>query len=147
MPKLSVYFIRAALIHLMIGFLMGGLLLTQKGVPIGVWVWRLRPAHIDLMILGWTLQLIMGVAFFALPRFSPPASRYGATALGWWSLILLNSGLVISAITETLVIRLIGKAAIGLAISCYLLMIWPRVKPLSISSSSTKTQDKGNLNS
>lgn len=139
MPKLSVYFIRAALIHLAISFGMGGLLLTQKGLPIGAWIWQLRDPHIDLMIIGWTLQLIMGVAFFALPRFSPPASRYGASVLGWCSLILLNGGLGIAIGSESLAWTpgvLSGKLAIGAAIASYVVMIWPRVKPLTVVMSS-----------
>ena len=62
MPRLSVWMIRTALVHLLVGFTLGALLLANKGVPIHPMVWRLLPIHIELLLLGWTLQLALGVA-------------------------------------------------------------------------------------
>ena len=60
MPRLSIWFIRSALIYLALGFTFGALLLANKGFPIIPEIWRLLPAHIELLLVGWTLQLAMG---------------------------------------------------------------------------------------
>ena len=45
MPRLSVWFIRSALLYLLLGFTLGGLMLWNKGLPIHPVLWRLLPAH------------------------------------------------------------------------------------------------------
>jgi hypothetical protein len=49
MPKLSVWFVRASLIHMGIGFFFGSMILHHKGVPIYPWTWRLLSPHIELL--------------------------------------------------------------------------------------------------
>lgn len=133
MPKLSVWMVRAALLHMGVGFFFGALILHHKGIPIHPGTWRLLGPHIEMMVFGWTIQLAMGVAFFALPRFSGPKNRYGATRLGWLAFVLLNSGVCLSALGSgidddalTFVGRLFGLAAVA----AFVWMMWPRVKPL-----------------
>ena len=41
MPRLSVWFVRFSLIHLFLGFTIGGLILANKGIPFAPWVWNL----------------------------------------------------------------------------------------------------------
>ena len=41
-------------------------------------LWRLLPAHIELLLLGWTLNLALGMAYWILPRYKTGAPR-GAT--------------------------------------------------------------------
>lgn len=91
MPRLSIWFIRAALIYLAVGFTFGALLLANKGFPISPQLWRLLPAHIELLLVGWTLQLAMGVAFWILPRIR--ATR-GVVRPAWAAFALLNGGLL-----------------------------------------------------
>jgi len=76
MIRLSVWPVRTALIYLAAGFLIGALMLTQKGVPLDGALLRLLPLHIEFVLVGWTLQLGMGIAFRILPRFSREP-RYG----------------------------------------------------------------------
>ncbi len=75
MPALSIWFIRTALIYLLIGWTIGATLLCAKGIKLPVILWLLRPVHIELMLTGWLIQLIMGVAFWMLPRFPDSRSR------------------------------------------------------------------------
>ena len=96
MPKLSVWMVRAALIHMGVGFLFGAMILWHKGVPLFDWTWKLLNPHIELMIFGWTMQIVMGTAYWILPRFSGP-DRYGRTRLGWWSFGLFNAALLMTA--------------------------------------------------
>lgn len=132
MPKLSVWLIRAALIHMGIGFLFGSLILYHKGIPIYPWVWNLLNPHIELMIFGWTMQFVMGIAFWILPRFSTEP-RYGNTRLGWWSFGLLNSGILLTlagiGFTHNL-FALIGRLCVLGAIGMFVIVVYPRVKPL-----------------
>lgn len=133
MPKLSVWMIRASLIYMGLGFFFGSLILHHKGIPIYPWTWKLLNPHIEIMIFGWTIQLVMGVAFAILPRFSDRENRYGAEYLGWWSFYLINSGVGLTALAEWYVMNylsLIGRLLVLVAILTFTLMIFPRVKPL-----------------
>ncbi len=139
MPKLSVWMIRAALIDMGIGFLFGALILWHKGSPIAPWIWRLLNLHIELMIFGWTMQIIMGTAFFVLPRFGYQKKRYGAERLGWLSFYLLNFGILTTAISywfAAVELALFGRVLTITAVVAYVVMIWPRVKPFAIEASS-----------
>ncbi len=76
MPRLSCWFIRGALAHLGVGGLFGGLLMSAKGMP-GIldWIWLLLPAHIQLLMVGWLLQLTLGVAYWVFPRLDGSGTR------------------------------------------------------------------------
>ena len=134
MPKLSAWLVRASLLHMGAGFLFGAMILHHKGITIYDWTWKLLNPHIELMVFGWTMQLVMGVAFFALPRFSRRESRYGAVYLGWWSFFLLNTGVIVTAVAQWFSISsyaLSGRLLVILAVLAYVTMIWPRVKPFA----------------
>lgn len=92
MPQLSRWLIRAALIYLLLGFTVGALILAHKGVQLHPLLWSWLPAHIEFLLLGWVLQLTMGVAFWILPRYWQPPRRpnefYARLAF-----ILLNLGI------------------------------------------------------
>jgi hypothetical protein len=137
-PRLSVLLVRASLLHLVAGFTWGGLILLAKGgVPL-VWSWRLLPAHIELLILGWMAQLAMGVAFWILPRFAPaaPGQRAvrprGDERPAWAAYVLLNAGVVLTAGAAVLALpaalQLAGRVAVALAVIAFARHAWPRVK-------------------
>lgn len=133
MPKLSVWLVRASLIHMGIGFLFGALILHNKGIPIYSWSWRLLNPHFELMIFGWTIQFVMGIAFWIMPRFSGD-HRYGNVYLGWWSFVLLNAGILVTAIGTLFAgdsVALAGRLNTLGAVLLFVILIYPRVKPLS----------------
>ena len=138
MPKLSVWMVRASLLHMGIGFLFGALILFYKGIPIYPWSWKLLNPHIELMIFGWTMQFVMGVAFWILPRFSGDGSyggeeRYGRPYLGWWSFALLNGGILLTALSGwfgNTPLLLAGRLFTLSAVCLFVILVWPRVKPL-----------------
>lgn len=141
MPRLSVWMVRASLIHMGVGFLFGALILHHKGIPIYGWTWKLLNPHIELMIFGWTMQLVMGIAFFILPRFSHRKSRYGEIYLGWWSFYLLNGGVILTAFAHWFALdgyALSGRLLILLSVVTYAVMIWPRIKPLGGAAASQR---------
>jgi heme/copper-type cytochrome/quinol oxidase subunit 1 len=144
MPKLSVWFVRASLIHMGIGFLLGTMILHHKGIPIYLWTWKLLNPHIEMMIFGWTMQFVMGVAFWILPRF-PREPRYGNTRLGWWSFALLNLGVSVTAVAHWYFsgpLSLAGRIATLVAVILFAFVMWPRVKPIGgLAASQGATQD------
>jgi heme/copper-type cytochrome/quinol oxidase subunit 1 len=132
MPKLSVWMLRASLIHMGMGFLFGALILHHKGIPIYAWTWRLLTPHIELMIFGWTMQFVMGIAFWILPRFRGEG-LYGRVRLGWWSFALFNAGAAGAALASWFglsELALAGRLSTLGAVGLFILIIWPRVKPL-----------------
>ncbi len=132
MTRLSVWPVRTALAYLGVGFLIGALMLTQKGVPIEGSLLRLLPLHIEFILIGWTLQLGMGIAFWILPRFSREP-RYGNQTFGWLAYGLLNIGVLSVGVGQWLaapaIIPLVGRVTEGLAVLSFAAHAWPRIKP------------------
>ncbi len=131
MPRLSVLMIRAALAYLAGGSLVGALLLAHRGVPLGNWLHRLVPVHVEFLLLGWTVQLALGVAFWILPRFRSGAER-GREAPAWLAFAFLNVGIhtvaIGGAVGAPAAVGLLGRCAEGLAAAAFALHAWPRVK-------------------
>lgn len=99
MPTLSRYFIKIGLSYLVIALLMGTIMRLQ---PIMDWsgqIQLLRPVYLHLIFIGWVTQLIMGVGYWMFPKLSREKPR-GNERVGWVVLILLNSGLIMRAISE-----------------------------------------------
>jgi hypothetical protein len=133
MPRLSTWFIRASLLYLATGFTLGALMLANKGVRLDPLFWRLLPAHIEVLLVGWIAQLAMGVAFWILPRFQ---SSRGDVRPAWVAFALLNGGLLLVAL-GTLAgaspwTMLAGRLAEVAAVAAFALNAWPRVKPVGV---------------
>lgn len=92
MPRLSRWYIRTALIYLALGFSLGALMLANKGIPLHPALWRLLPLHMEFLLIGWTLQLALGMAFWIMPRFwhGPPRGNESGARI---SFLLLNLGI------------------------------------------------------
>lgn len=131
MPRLSVWLVRSALCYLAIGALTGAVLLVSRGVFLGAWVGRLLPIHIEFLLIGWTLQLALGVAFWILPRFRAGSER-GREGLVWLSYALLNTGVLAVALGQAFMlppaVPLLGRTAEALAAVAFSLHAWPRIK-------------------
>lgn len=132
MPRLSRWSIHAALLYLAAGFTLGGWMLTAKGFPDLAPAWRWLTAHMEFLLFGWTVQLILGVAYWILPRFARGSAR-GFEPLAWTAIVLLNLGIWL------VVVRSLGgwpegwafvgrglEAVAGIAFVAY---AWRRVKP------------------
>jgi cbb3-type cytochrome oxidase subunit 1 len=92
-----VWFVRTALVYLALGFLIGAILLAHPGIAFGAWVIRLLPLHTEFLLIGWMVQLALGVAFWILPRFRTGPER-GREGLAWLSYCLLNLGVLTAAL-------------------------------------------------
>lgn len=139
MPRLSSTFIRAALLHLIVGVLLGGLILSAKGLPNSLgWTWLLLPAHIQLMLGGWMIQLALGVAYWILPRRDGAGDR-GRPVAAWLCFALLNTGVTGAALLLTLRawfdsawldgLLVLAVLAQLLALAAFAWHAWPRVAP------------------
>lgn len=130
MPRLSCWFIRAALVYLALGFSLGGLILFHKGIPLHPTLWRLLPAHIEFLLFGWTVQLVMGVGFWIFPRFR--RSR-GNEKPAWLAFALLNLGVWLAGVGPALggpaAMLLLGRLAEVGAVVAFAGHAWPRLKP------------------
>lgn len=130
MPRLSRWFIRSALVYLALGFTLGGLMLSNKGVPLSPLLWRLLPAHIECLLMGWTVQLMMGVAFWILPRFQ---GQRGNETPAWAAFFLLNAGVLLAGFGPTLAlaggVMTAGRMAEVAAVAAFAIHAWPRIKP------------------
>jgi hypothetical protein len=130
MPNLSIWFVRAALVHLTLGFTMGALMLANKGVMLHPAMLRLLPAHIEFLLMGWTLQLALGVAFWILPRFMSERPR-GNERLAWLSFVLLNGGVWLVVLGGVLRgpagVVLLGRVAEMGAAVAFAAHLWPRI--------------------
>ncbi|HET7011205.1 MAG TPA: hypothetical protein VFI11_10550 [Anaerolineales bacterium] len=130
MPRLTCWAIRLALIHLVLGFTLGGWLLCSKASSACAGAWPLLPLHVELLLLGWTAQLAMAVAYWILPRFAG-GIRSRETA-AWLSFVLLNLGVWLAGLTPALAgpreMIAAGRALEGMAAVSFAVHAWPRVK-------------------
>jgi len=101
MPRLSQIMIRTALVWLALGYTTGALVLLNKGVPVLPWLWALRTPHVHMLLVGWTVQLACGVAFWILPRLDASGSR-GDERLVWGCYAALNAGVALGALHDPL---------------------------------------------
>jgi hypothetical protein len=120
------------LLYLLLGFALGSLMLANKGVPFAGWVWSFLGAHMEFLLLGWMVQLAMGVAFWILPRFGSGAPR-GNELLMWAAFAALNLGIWMVALQPYHMQGLIsftGRILEALGVFSFVFESWQRVKPL-----------------
>lgn len=93
MPPVSAWLVRSSLLCLAAGVTLGTALLAQKS---GWWVIgggsSLLLVHRELVLVGWLVQLAVGVGFWILPPVRGGAIRKRPA---WAVAILLDSGLLL----------------------------------------------------
>jgi hypothetical protein len=87
-------------------------------------------AHIEFLLFGWTLQLVMGVGFWIFPRFR--GSR-GNEQPAWLAFGLLNAGVWLAGLGPILatpaLILLLGRLAEVGAVAAFAAHTRSRLKP------------------
>ena len=130
MPVLSIWFVRTSFAYLALGFTFGALMLANKGVPFAGVLWRLREAHIELLTIGWMVQLALGVAYWILPRFWEGPPR-GNTTGAYLAYGLLNGGIWLVTLATLLglspTVVLVGRLLEAAAVTAFAWHIWPRI--------------------
>jgi hypothetical protein len=97
MPTLTRWFLRSALIYLVVSLLLA----IALAVPLGDGLAALAPVYIHLFMVGWVTQMIFGVAYWMFPRLTP-AQPHGNEGMALISYVSLNVGLVVRAVAEPL---------------------------------------------
>lgn len=136
MPRLSIFFIRSSLIYLLVGVTYGGLLLWNKVIPFSSYIWLLRPAHIDVMFVGWMTQFALGVAFWILPRRGSEKPRgneaWSIAAFTSINISLLFSIFRVFVSSEWVILSAQSLQVIGLI--SFFIGNWWRIYPLKFPS-------------
>jgi len=131
MPRQSVWFVKASLAYLAAGFTFGGLMLANKGILISPFLFTLLPAHMEFLLIGWMVQLAMGVVFWIVPRFSgaKPRGKVYLIILAFW---LLNLGIGLVALQPYVNVdglTFTGRSMEAVAVICFGVGTWKRIKP------------------
>jgi energy-converting hydrogenase Eha subunit C len=132
MPALSRWFIRASLVYLALGFTLGGLLLSNKGLGFYPPIWRSLPAHYEFLLMGWMVLVVMGVAYWILPRISTGGASHGNERLAILAFVLLNIGIwlvVAQPIFMLPGLSFAGRLLESLGAVLFLVAVWQRIKP------------------
>ena len=140
MDRVSIVLVRAGLVWLVTGFVLGALMLSDALVP-GDWRLWFAPTHGHILFVGWFLQFAVGVGYWLLPRKRSPERPEGyREQTAFLAFGLLNAGLLLRVIVEPL--ERSGSASqwldIAMAISALLQLaaiiiiasqIWQRILP------------------
>lgn len=99
MPTVVRWYLKTALVMFILSLLVGvfqGLNAITPIVPPG-----LTPVYFHLLMVGWITQFIFGIAIWMLPKFSMEKPRR-SDELSWVIYFLLNTGLLVRALSEPL---------------------------------------------
>lgn len=135
MSTISIWFVRAALVHFALGATAGAWRLAALGGAFPTVPVALRPLHVEGMLLGWVCQLAFGVALWILP-FSEQVSTDRRLWATWG---LLNGGIagVVGAQWGAApTVQVVGRSAEVAAGLLVLWVLWPRVRRLPLHNSS-----------
>lgn len=128
-----------SLLALLLGMTIGAMILGAKGVGAAGAVMLLLPAHTELVLVGWMLQLAMGVAQWILPRFGARGPARGDRA-AWVAFGAINLGVlcVVVAVTATDAtaqsLRWGGRVLEVATVGAFLASVWSRVRASGISA-------------
>lgn len=95
MPLLTRWFLKTALLYLILALCAGILLAIPDSIPLA----GMFPVYFHLLTFGWLTQLIFGVVLWMFPKYTPAQPR-GPEWLGWSTYALLNLGLLFRMIFE-----------------------------------------------
>ena len=132
MPRLSVWLVRTALGFLAVGMTVGAAVLAGTGLGQAPWHVHLIPVHAEFLLVGWTVQLVLGVAYWILPRNAGGAER-GSPLVGWAAYAALNAGVVLAALggalgSQVAVLGATGRVIEVLAALAFVVQAWPRIR-------------------
>ncbi len=137
MPSLTRWYIKSALVYLVVALLLAILLALPVTASLPAFVRFMGPAYFHLFLVGWVTQMIFGVIYWMFPIITRARPR-GNERLGWLSFILLNVGLLLRVAGEPLTAArpgawfgwLLAASALlqWLAAVLFVILAWPRVK-------------------
>lgn len=136
MPPLSRNMIRLAFINCWVGMTMASFILAVKGQSelLTGQVWQWLPAHVNLLLIGWMLQLSLGVAYWILPRLPWTLTKRGRVEFAVISAFTLNSGVWLFSGSYILFpysvwLPLLGITLQFLGVCAFIIHALPRIRP------------------
>ena len=140
MPLLSRMMIRIAFLNLWVGFGIATLILSYKGHPelFPAYTWQWIPAHVNLLLIGWMVQLALGVAYWILPRLYMQGSERGRIRFAVTAPILINTGVWLHVITaliapwnnDMMTLLPAGLFLQLLGVIAFAIHAYPRIRPM-----------------
>jgi cbb3-type cytochrome oxidase subunit 1 len=137
MTRLTRLYIKTSLVFLVAGLLLGGYIIVMEFL-LGAFPSRLLiTAHVHLLLVGFMLMMVMGVATWMFPRPASDDHRYrpGLATAAYWVVTLataLRASAEIGAAFDwapTLrPVIAIGGLGQLLAAALFALNIWPRIR-------------------
>ena len=136
-PRLVRRYIKTSLIFLVAGLLLGGYLVVAEFV-VGRYPPRLFiTAHVHLLLVGFMLMIVMGVATWMFPKPAAASARYrpGLAEAVYWIMTLSTALRAAGEVTAPFVASpglrlLIAAASLGqlLGAALFVLNMWSRVR-------------------
>ena len=152
MPATSRAFVKVSIASLILGAILGALLLVNRWLPLDPRLVALKGSHVQLLMVGWLTQLILGVAWWLFPPLAlRPRSdgtrqlrrgqaQRGNEPLFWTTFICLNAGVLLRVVFEPLQAWkrldffgfLVGISGLFLAVAAiaFVANMWGRVREL-----------------
>jgi hypothetical protein len=131
MPLATMVLVRAALVHLVVGAVLGMLLLgTKAGYDLPALMARAWPIHAEMLLLGWMAQLALGVAFWILPKHATVPVR-GPVIPVLLAAVLLNVGVLaagLGLVLDHATLTIGGRVMELVAVLLFAINAVPRVK-------------------
>ena len=98
MPLLTRCFLKTAMLCFVASSCLGGYLLVAVGLQYATSpVWQ--PVYWHMLLVGWLMQLIFGVAYWMFPPFAKSRPQR-SPALAWFTYAALNGGLLLRVVVE-----------------------------------------------
>ncbi|MTI87850.1 MAG: cbb3-type cytochrome c oxidase subunit I [Balneolaceae bacterium] len=91
--------VKLSLAYLLMGASMGVMLLLNKAFNFYAPLWAVLPVHIEFMLIGWVVQLTLGVAYWILPRYFGKQGR-GNPILAYAMIGVLNTGIIVVSLSQ-----------------------------------------------
>ncbi len=137
MPRVSVWLIRASLVHFLSGALLGVAYMWFKVTGWPLFAVSHRPVHVEQMLVGWLVQLVIGVAYWILPASEPAGLRRRDKRM-WVVFALINAGVLVASLGGDPHlpdwIAVPGRAAETLAVLVFGSHAWNRQRAYSASA-------------
>jgi heme/copper-type cytochrome/quinol oxidase subunit 1 len=103
---------------------------VNKVLHINPLIWNLLPLHAELQLMGWFVQLVVGVAYWILSRLSGEHPR-GNPSLAWSSFWLINLGItlvILGSLAGYSPSVLVGRLLEFVGVLAFVTCSWKRVK-------------------
>jgi uncharacterized integral membrane protein len=136
MPTLIRRYIKTSFVFLLVGILIGAYVTVEvnvfgRGVP-----WPLITAHVHLLLVGFMLMMVFGVATWMFPRPSREDTRYrpGLASLVYWLLMTSTVVRVLGELSAAAIqLRTSPFAAVGglgqaAAVVLFIANMWWRIR-------------------